>query len=142
MLSAGSPAARLAALPAHRAALKRYEKPLPGHQVQIGVKFIAPIGATPAGQSTATSPAGGRRKKYCQFTAIDDCTRLRVLRIYGPAQPEDRHRFADYVPEKLPIRPKLTGIAVGRPGRNAAHLVPERGCLPEGRAPARGRHHP
>jgi transposase InsO family protein len=47
---------------------KRYEKPLPGHRVQIDVKFIAPL-------------AGSRRKHY-QFTAIDDCTRLRVLRIY------------------------------------------------------------
>src|SRR5215203_3076932 len=54
---------------------KRYEKPLPGHRVQIDVKFIAPL-------------AGSRGKHY-QFTAIDDCTRLRILRIY-PAQPEDR----------------------------------------------------
>jgi transposase len=37
---------------------KRYEKPLPGHRVQIDVKFIAPL-------------AGSRRKHY-QFTAIDD----------------------------------------------------------------------
>ena len=42
---------------------QRYEKPLPGHRVQIDVKFIAPL-------------AGSRRKHY-QFTAIDDCTRLR-----------------------------------------------------------------
>ena len=47
---------------------KRYEKQLPGHQVQIDVKFIVPIG-------------GDRRRKHYQFTAIDDCTRLRVLRI-------------------------------------------------------------
>jgi transposase len=47
---------------------QRYEKPLPGHRVQLDVKFIAPL-------------AGSRRKHY-QFTAIDDCTRLRVLRIY------------------------------------------------------------
>ena len=43
-------------------------RPLPGHRVQLDVKFIAPL-------------AGSRRKHY-QFTAIDDCTRLRVLRIY------------------------------------------------------------
>ena len=47
---------------------RRYEKPLPGHRVQLDVKFIAPL-------------LGSRRKHY-QFTAIDDCTRLRVLRIY------------------------------------------------------------
>ena len=61
---------------------KRYEKPLPGHHVQIDVKFIAPIGAAPPGRGAAAGPAGGRRRKYYQFTAIDDCTRLRVLRIY------------------------------------------------------------
>jgi transposase-like protein len=42
----------------------------PGHQPQVDVKFIEPLGQT------------GRRKKYYQFTAIDDCTRLRVLRAY------------------------------------------------------------
>ncbi len=39
---------------------KRYEKPQPGHRVQIDVKFVAPL-------------KGSRRKHY-QFTAIDDCT--------------------------------------------------------------------
>jgi len=36
--------------------------------VQIDVKFVAPL--------------KGSRKKHYQFTAIDDCTRVRVLRIY------------------------------------------------------------
>src|SRR5436309_11026427 len=44
---------------------KRYEKPLPGHRVQMDVKFIAPI--------------KDLRRKHYQFTAIDDCTRIRVL---------------------------------------------------------------
>jgi hypothetical protein len=48
---------------------QRYEKQLPGHRVQLDVKFVAPIG-------------GAKAKKYYQFTAIDDCARLRVLRIY------------------------------------------------------------
>jgi transposase len=48
---------------------KRYEKPLPGHRVQIDVKFIAPL-------------QGSRKKKHYQSTAIDDCTRIRVLPIY------------------------------------------------------------
>jgi hypothetical protein len=47
---------------------KRYEKPKPGHAVQVDVKFIAPL-------SSSSS------KKYYQFTAIDDCTRIRVLRL-------------------------------------------------------------
>ncbi|MEV3927648.1 hypothetical protein [Actinomadura coerulea] len=54
---------------------KRYEKQLPGHRVQIDVKFIEPL-------TGATTSRRGGRNKYYQSTAIDDCTRLRVLRIY------------------------------------------------------------
>ena len=68
---------------------KRYEKPLPGHRVQIDVKFIAPL--------------KGSRKKHYQFTAIDDCTRIRVLRIYDRLDQRTAIRFADYVCEKLPF---------------------------------------
>jgi transposase-like protein len=76
---------------------KRYEKPLPGHRVQIDVKFIEPLrGAKPG------SRAGSRRKHY-QFTAIDDCTRLRVLRIYPRLNQKTAIQFADYVVEKLPF---------------------------------------
>ncbi|WUH98828.1 hypothetical protein OHR68_35840 [Spirillospora sp. NBC_00431] len=63
---------------------KRYEKQLPGHRVQIDVKFIEPIAGVTTGRR-------GGRNKYYQFTAIDDCTCLRVLRIYPTSQPEDHH---------------------------------------------------
>jgi transposase InsO family protein/transposase-like protein len=69
---------------------KRYEKPLPGHRVQIDVKFIEPL--------------PGARKKHYQFTAIDDCTRLRVLRIYPRLNQRTAIQFADYVMERLPFR--------------------------------------
>jgi transposase len=70
---------------------KRYEKPLPGHRVEIDVKFIAPL-------------QGPRRKKHYQFTAIDDCTRIRVLRIYDRLNQQSAIRFLDYVLEKLPFK--------------------------------------
>jgi transposase InsO family protein len=69
---------------------KRYEKPLPGHRVQMDVKFIAPL--------------QGSRKKHYQFTAIDDCTRIRVLRIYDRLNQQSAIRFLDYVLEKLPFK--------------------------------------
>ena len=69
---------------------KRYEKPLPGHRVQMDVKFIAPL--------------QGSRKKHYQFTAIDDCTRIRVLRIYDRLNQQSAIRFLDYVLEKLPFQ--------------------------------------
>jgi len=72
---------------------KRYEKPLPGHRVQIDVKFIAPL--------------KGRRKKHYQFTAIDDCTRIRVLRIYDRCNQQSAIRFLDYVLEKLPFKAEV-----------------------------------
>ncbi|MGV0739750.1 helix-turn-helix domain-containing protein [Mycobacterium syngnathidarum] len=64
---------RLPHIPAVQASYraKRYEKQRPGHHVQIDVKFIEPITTTAC-----------RRKRYYQYTAIDDCTRLRVLRAY------------------------------------------------------------
>jgi len=55
------------------------------------VKFIAPL------SSSST-------KKYYQFTAIDDCTRLRVLRIYDRLNQKTAIQFADFLPGKLPFR--------------------------------------
>jgi len=69
---------------------KRYEKPLPGHRVQVDVKFLEPVAGSP--------------KKYYQFTAIDDCTRLRVLRVYDRNNQKTAIQFMDYVLEKLPFR--------------------------------------
>lgn len=69
---------------------KRYEKPEPGHRVQVDVKFITPIGA-----------AG---RKYYQFTAIDDCTRIRVLRAYPRCNQKTAIQFLDYLLSRLPFR--------------------------------------
>jgi transposase InsO family protein len=68
---------------------QRYEKQQPGHRVQIDVKFVVPL--------------RGARKKYYQFTAIDDCTRLRVLRIYDRLNQKTAIQFVDYVLERLPF---------------------------------------
>jgi hypothetical protein len=63
----------------------------PGHQLQVDVKFTEPLGQT------------GRRKKYYQFTAIDDCTRLRVLRAYPRCDQKTAIAFIDDVMAKLPF---------------------------------------
>jgi hypothetical protein len=57
----------------------------------VDVKFIEPLGQT------------GRRKKYYQFTAIDDCTRLRVLRAYPRCDQKTAIQFIDHVLAKLPF---------------------------------------
>lgn len=74
----------------HQKRWQLYEKPLPGHQVQIDVKFVSPL--------------GGKKRRFYQFTAIDDCTRLRVLRIYDRLDQKRAIQFIDYVLEKLPFR--------------------------------------
>ncbi|VAW55344.1 Transposase [hydrothermal vent metagenome] len=50
---------------------KRYEKRVPGHHVQVDVKFLF-----------FKDKKGNRIKKF-QYTAIDDCTRIRALKTYS-----------------------------------------------------------
>ena len=69
---------------------KRYEKPQPGHRVQVDVKFLERI--------------AGSRKRLYQFTAIDDCTRIRVLKIYDACNQASAIRFLDEVIRRLPFR--------------------------------------
>ena len=69
--------------------METYEKQRPGHRVQVDVKFIEPL--------------PGTRKKHYQFTAIDDCTRLRVLRIYPHNNQKTAIQFIDYVGQRLPF---------------------------------------
>lgn len=69
---------------------QRYEKPQPGHRVQIDVKFLGRI--------------AGTRKRLYQFTAIDDCTRIRVLKIYDACNQASAIRFVDEVIRRLPFR--------------------------------------
>jgi transposase InsO family protein len=76
----------------HSTRWKRYEKQRPGHHVQIDVKFIEPVTSGP-----------NKRKRYYQYTAIDDCTRLRVLRIYPRNDQQTAIQFVDYVLQRLPF---------------------------------------
>ena len=61
----------------HQKRWKRYEKPQPGHRLQMDVKFLERI--------------PGTRKRLYQFTAIDDCTRIRVLKIYDACNQRSGH---------------------------------------------------
>ena len=71
-------------------AWQRYEKPQPGHRLQLDVKFLERI--------------AGRRQTLYQFTAIDDCTRIRVLKIYDACNQSSAIRFVDDVIRRLPFR--------------------------------------
>ena len=62
--------------------METLRKQLPGHQVQIDVKFVEPL-------KTSGRPAVGRRTKYYQFTAIDDCTGSGTAHL-STLRPENR----------------------------------------------------
>ena len=67
----------------HRTRWTRYEKPQPGHRLQLDVKFLERI--------------PGTRKRLYQFTAIDDCTRIRVLKVYDACNQRTAMQFIDEV---------------------------------------------
>ena len=46
----------------------------------------------------------GTRRRLYQFTAIDDCTRIRVLKIYDACNQLTAMRFIDEVLRRLPFR--------------------------------------
>jgi len=71
---------------------KRYVKSTPGHHVQIDVKF-----------AFFKDESGKTIKRY-QFTAIDDATRIRALKIYLKHNQESAINFIDYVLDKFPFR--------------------------------------
>jgi transposase InsO family protein len=66
--------------------LKLFEKPNPGDSVQVDVKVVKLAG----------------RKAY-QYTAIDDCTRFRVLRLYRELNQRSSVDFLGEVRRALPF---------------------------------------
>jgi len=92
----------------HKDRWKRYEKALPGHRIQIDVKFVTPI-------------SGAKKKKYYQFTAIDDCTRLRILRIYDRCNQKTSIQFLDHVLSKLPFKIEIVQTDNGAEFQGAFH---------------------
>ena len=73
-----------------RIALKRYVKSQPGETVQMDVKFIK-------------NPSSPERKLF-QFTAVDDCTRYRVIRIYGRNTTRNAIDFFETVKQIFPAK--------------------------------------
>jgi len=71
---------------------KRYEKQVPGHHIQVDVKFLKFI------------DNDKRPVKRYQYTAIDDATRIRALKIYERHNQKNACDFVDYVIDKFPFR--------------------------------------
>jgi transposase InsO family protein len=71
---------------------RRYAKQVPGHHIQVDVKFLA------------LKTQDGRKIRRYQYTAIDDATRVRALKIYSRHNQKSSIDFIDYVVEKFPFR--------------------------------------
>lgn len=70
----------------------RYQKQVPGHHVQVDVKFLH------------LEDSEGRKVRRFQYTAIDDATRIRALRIYEKHTQAAAIDFIDHVIERFPFR--------------------------------------
>ncbi len=70
----------------------RYEKQIPGHHIQVDVKFLKFKDQT------------GCKVRRFQYTAIDDATRIRALKIYKRHTQENAIKFVEYVIAKFPFR--------------------------------------
>ena len=68
---------------AYRKIIKRYNRPVPGDRIQMDVCKIAP--------------------GLYQYTAIDDCTRYKVLRLYKRRTADNTLKFLDAVIEEMPF---------------------------------------
>ena len=71
--------------------VKRYQKQVPGHHVQIDVKFLAFPGSI---------------KRY-QYTAVDDATRVRALKVYQRHTQANVIKFVDYIQAQFPFRIRM-----------------------------------
>lgn len=71
---------------------KRYNKQVPGHHIQMDVKFLTFKGKNDA-----------KIKRY-QYTAIDDATRIRALKIYDRRTQKNTIHFVNHVVQTFPFR--------------------------------------
>jgi len=70
----------------------RYEKQVPGHHIQVDVKFLK------------LENSKGKKVRRFQYTAVDDATRIRALKIYNRHTQENAINFIDHVIERFPFR--------------------------------------
>lgn len=79
---------------------RRYTKKVPGHHIQVDVKFLV------------LKTADGTSVHRYQYTAIDDATRVWALKIYQRHNQKNAINFFDYVINKFPFH--IHTIRTGR----------------------------
>jgi transposase InsO family protein len=71
---------------------KRYNKQVPGHHIQMDVKFLTFRGKR------------AEKVRRFQYTAIDDATRIRALKVYERHNQANAIDFVDHVIGTFPFR--------------------------------------
>jgi transposase InsO family protein len=71
---------------------KRYNKQVPGHHIQMDVKFLTFIGKN------------GQKVRRFQYTAIDGATRVRALKVYKRHTQANAIDFVNHIIDKFPFR--------------------------------------
>ena len=71
---------------------KRYQKQVSGHHIQVDVKFLTFKGKR------------GEKVRRFQYTAIDDATRVRALKVYEKHTQANAIDCIDHIIEKFPFR--------------------------------------
>lgn len=73
---------------------KRYNKPAPGHHIKMDVKYL-----------TFTGKRGEKIRRF-QYTAIDEATRAKALKVYDKHTEANGQDFVDHTFEKFPFHIK------------------------------------
>jgi transposase InsO family protein len=84
-------------------------------------RWKCPARASGPGRREVRGADRRTRKKHYQFTAIDDCTRLRALSVYHHLNQKTAIQFIDYVFEKLPFRVEVIQTDNGAEFQAAFH---------------------
>ena len=71
---------------------QRHEKQIPGHHIQVDAKLLK------------FPKSNGQTIRRFQYTAVDDATRIRALKIYARHTQKNAVDFIDYVIRKFPFR--------------------------------------
>ena len=80
---------------------QRYQQQVPGHQIQVDVKFLK------------FEDKDGKPVKRYQYTAIDDATRIRALKIYDRHNQSNAIDFINTIIDKFPFRIREVRTANG-----------------------------
>lgn len=92
-----------------RKRFKSYEKKVPGHHIQVDVKFLI------------FKDKAGKKTKRFQYTAIDDCTRIRALKVYKSHTQASSIDFINHVVEMFPFRIKIVRTDNGHEFQSKFH---------------------